>query len=64
MLEAGVSAQRSEAGVEAAWRIVDPALLSDEPPHEYDRGGWGPAEAERIAANVGGWVTPRTDTAT
>jgi glucose-6-phosphate 1-dehydrogenase len=54
----------SEAGVEAAWRIVDPALLSDEPPHEYDRGGWGPAEAERIAANIGGWVNPRTDTAT
>ena len=54
----------SEAGVEAAWRIVDPALKSDEAPSEYDRGTWGPAEAKRIAANVGGWVNPRTDTAT
>jgi glucose-6-phosphate 1-dehydrogenase len=49
----------SEAGVEAAWRIVDPALNSNEPLHEYDRGNWGPVEAERIAANVGGWIKPR-----
>jgi glucose-6-phosphate 1-dehydrogenase len=49
----------SEAGVEAAWRIVDPVLSSDEPPHQYDRGGWGPAEAEQIAAGTGGWIKPR-----
>ncbi len=42
----------SEAGVEAAWRIVDPILNRDEPPYEYDRGSWGPAEAARITADT------------
>jgi len=49
----------SEAGVEAAWRIVDPALKSDEPPRVYAPGSWGPVEAEEMAAGVGGWSTPR-----
>jgi glucose-6-phosphate 1-dehydrogenase len=48
----------SEAAVEAAWRIVDPILGRGEPLHEYDCGSWGPAEAERIAANIGGWIDP------
>jgi len=45
----------SEAGVEAAWRIVDPALNPDQPLHEYDPGTYGPAEAEGLATDVGGW---------
>lgn len=49
----------SEAGVEAAWRIVDPALNGDEPPYPYDRGSWGPSEGDRIAADIGGWIKPR-----
>lgn len=48
----------SEADVEAAWRVVDPILNGDEPPHAYDRGSWGPAEAERIASHSGGWIQP------
>jgi glucose-6-phosphate 1-dehydrogenase len=48
----------SEAGVEAAWRIVDPILKRDEALYEYDGGSWGPAEADRIAANAGGWIEP------
>jgi len=35
----------SEAGVEAAWRIVDPILSPDLPLYFYDAGTWGPAEA-------------------
>ncbi|MGE5243012.1 MAG: glucose-6-phosphate dehydrogenase [Betaproteobacteria bacterium] len=46
----------SEAEVEAAWRVVDPILEGGEPPYDYDRGSWGPAEAERIAAQIGGWI--------
>jgi glucose-6-phosphate 1-dehydrogenase len=46
----------SESGVEAAWRIVDPILDQDLPLHEYDAGSWGPAEAEGIAADAGGWI--------
>ena len=49
----------SQAGVEAAWRVVDPILGSDEPVLEYDRGSWGPAEAGRLAADAGGWLESR-----
>jgi len=51
----------SEAGVEAAWRVVDSALKSNEAPHVYDPGSWGPAEAEGMAASVGGWSKPLPD---
>ena len=37
----------SEAGVEAAWRVVDPILTGDDPVFEYDCGSWGPSEAGR-----------------
>jgi len=48
----------SEAGVEAAWTIVDPILHDHVPLHLYDSGTWGPPEADRIAA----WVEPRVTT--
>ena len=48
----------SEAGVEAAWRIVEPILNSGTAPCEYDPGSWGPAEADRIAP-AGGWIQPK-----
>jgi glucose-6-phosphate 1-dehydrogenase len=48
----------SEAGVEAAWRIVDPVLNRDEPPKVYARGSWGPSDADRIGADLGGWIEP------
>jgi glucose-6-phosphate 1-dehydrogenase len=51
----------NEAGIDAAWRIVDPVLMSAVPPSQYDRGTWGPAEADRIAADVGGWIAPAAD---
>lgn len=34
--------------VENAWRVLDPALLDDTPPHPYQQGTWGPAEADRV----------------
>ena len=46
--------------VEAAWAIVDPLLhLPPTGLHIYEPGTWGPAEADRLAADVGGWNTPR-----
>jgi glucose-6-phosphate 1-dehydrogenase len=48
----------SEAGVEAAWRIVDPVLGTDLPLYEYDPGSRGPAEADALADRVGGWIEP------
>lgn len=44
-----------EDGVEAAWRVVDPALGHATPAIEYAPGSWGPTEADRLAAAVGGW---------
>ena len=48
----------SQAGVEAAWRIVDPVLDTDQPLCEYDVGSRGPVEAERVTAGAGGWIEP------
>ena len=50
-----------EDAVEAAWAIVDPILGDATPVHDYDPGTWGPAEANRLTADVGGWADPRSD---
>ena len=44
--------------VELAWSIVDPILGSAVPVHSYQPGVWGPAVADDIAADVGGWHEP------
>jgi glucose-6-phosphate 1-dehydrogenase len=43
--------------VEEAWRIVDPVLKASTPIYEYDKGAWGPSEAERVSP-PGGWHNP------
>jgi glucose-6-phosphate 1-dehydrogenase len=48
----------SQETVEEAWRIVDPILGDATPIHEYDRGSWGPVEADRLAS-ASGWYPPR-----
>jgi glucose-6-phosphate 1-dehydrogenase len=47
-----------EDAVEAAWRIVQPILGNVTPVYEYAPGTWGPREAERLTADVGGWASP------
>jgi glucose-6-phosphate 1-dehydrogenase len=44
--------------VEHAWAIVDPVLHCGLPVIEYQPGTWGPPEADRLVAEVGGWNTP------
>jgi glucose-6-phosphate 1-dehydrogenase len=44
--------------VEEAWRIVDP-ILDGSTVAEYKPGGWGPAEADKLTASVGGWSDPK-----
>jgi glucose-6-phosphate 1-dehydrogenase len=44
--------------VEAAWRIVDPVINRASEMWEYEPGSWGPPQAERLVADVGGWNTP------
>jgi len=43
--------------VEEAWRIVDPALKADTPIYQYEKGSWGPVEADRVSP-PGGWHNP------
>ena len=45
--------------VEAAWAVVDPVLGNATPVHDYAPGSWGPVEAERLTADVGGWAQPK-----
>jgi glucose-6-phosphate 1-dehydrogenase len=47
-----------EDAVEVAWSIVDPILDDPTPVCAYDPGTWGPTEADRLTAEVGGWHKP------
>ncbi len=45
--------------IEEQWRIVDPVLDMPTQPYPYERGTWGPAEADQLVAEVpGGWQRP------
>ena len=42
----------SQAGVEAAWAVVQPVLGSVTPAHEYEPGTWGPPEAAKLMMGI------------
>jgi glucose-6-phosphate 1-dehydrogenase len=46
--------------VENAWAIVEPLINATSPPplQEYTPGSWGPQDANRLVADLGGWNTP------
>jgi glucose-6-phosphate 1-dehydrogenase len=44
--------------VEAAWAIVDPLIREPSPLYEYEPGPWGPGDANRLVAGVGGGNAP------
>jgi glucose-6-phosphate 1-dehydrogenase len=44
--------------VEETWRIVQPLLDKPPPVHPYAKGSWGPAEADKLVAEFGGWHGP------
>jgi glucose-6-phosphate 1-dehydrogenase len=44
--------------VETAWGVVDAILGDVTPVYDYDRGSWGPTEAEVLTTDVGGWMQP------
>lgn len=60
-LEGDDSLFAREDGVEAAWAVVDPILNQATPAYEYEPGTWGPAEADAIAAEYGGWHNPQNN---
>jgi glucose-6-phosphate 1-dehydrogenase len=44
--------------VEETWRVLQPLLDSRSEPHDYAKGSWGPAAADRLVAGHGGWHGP------
>jgi glucose-6-phosphate 1-dehydrogenase len=44
--------------VEAAWAVVEPVLDNATPLQFYEEGSWGPHDADRLAADLGGWDDP------
>lgn len=44
--------------VEAAWRVVDDVLGDAVPAHPYERGSWGPKEADALLPDGGHWHDP------
>lgn len=47
-----------EDAVEAAWAVVDPVLREHQLAKPYERGSWGPREADALIAADGGWTNP------
>jgi len=47
-----------EDSVEETWRILDPLLDLPGRPSRYAPGSWGPAAAEHLTAEFGGWHQP------
>jgi len=44
--------------IEETWRILQPLLDAPPPIERYARGSWGPASADRLAQDHGGWRVP------
>ena len=49
----------SADALEEQWRIVDQVVANPPPAHLYYKGTWGPSEADRLAASIGGWREPQ-----
>ncbi len=62
LLEDAMSGDRTlftrEDSVEAAWAVVDPVLKNHARAIPYERGSWGPKEADALIAKDGGWHNP------
>jgi glucose-6-phosphate 1-dehydrogenase len=46
-------------GVESAWRIVEPILKNETPIYEYEKGTWGPEEANYVLEGKARWYDPK-----
>jgi glucose-6-phosphate 1-dehydrogenase len=44
--------------VEETWRILQPLLDNPPPVHDYRKGSWGPAAADKLVSHYGGWHGP------
>ncbi|MEO7242409.1 MAG: glucose-6-phosphate dehydrogenase [Variovorax sp.] len=53
----------SQEAVEAAWAVIDPVLARHHEALPYEPGSWGPAAADALIADDGGWHAPSSDAA-
>jgi glucose-6-phosphate 1-dehydrogenase len=49
---------KRQDSVAETWRVMQPLLDSPPPVHDYAKGSWGPAAADDLVADVGGWYGP------
>ncbi|MEO6076182.1 MAG: glucose-6-phosphate dehydrogenase [Dokdonella sp.] len=47
--------------IEAAWRVVDPALKDGGKVHLYSAGSWGPKQANDVVERGDGWSNPQPE---
>ncbi|MFZ2236890.1 MAG: glucose-6-phosphate dehydrogenase [Dokdonella sp.] len=47
--------------IEAAWRVVDPALKDGGKVHLYSAGSWGPKQANDVVDHGDGWHNPQQE---
>jgi glucose-6-phosphate 1-dehydrogenase len=47
-----------QSSIEETWRVVQPLLDEPGPVHPYERGTWGPKEAEKLTRGTGQWSQP------
>jgi glucose-6-phosphate 1-dehydrogenase len=47
-----------EESIEETWRIVQPLLDERGPVHPYERGSWGPEQAEKLTRGICSWNEP------
>lgn len=48
----------SEKAIEAAWKVLEPVLNDHHQAWPYERGSWGPEQADALVADYGGWHNP------
>ena len=62
LLEAAMRGQSShfarQDAVEETWRVVQPLIDSPPPVEPYEPGTWGPASADELTTDYGGWRNP------
>ena len=62
LLEAALQGDAShfarQDAVEETWRVVQPLLESPPPVEVYEPGSWGPASADELTSEYGGWRKP------
>ncbi len=49
--------------IDAQWRIVEPVLGNVTPLYTYERGTWGPEEANQLIGTDGPWINPQVSDA-